>query len=120
MRPENISIDGGTTFEVQTEEVIFGTYFFLDDVYLQHDMLRYTLLTLISAVGGFFSTIWGTTRIIMRNFNRDAAAEKVIKNLYYSLTESNEEKIEDRQGERKDSKMKADRSFLYKEEESQN
>ena len=96
MRPENISTDGGTTFEIQTEEVIFGTYFFLDDVYLQHDMLRYTLLTLISAVGGFFSTIWGTTRIIMRDFNRAAAAEKVIKNLYYTL---NEEKIEDEENE---------------------
>lgn len=66
------------TFQEITDEVIFGTYFFLDEMYLRHEMKRYTLINFASVLGGLFSAVIGGFGLILIPFNKKATSTKVI------------------------------------------
>ena len=80
IRPEKISEDGGLTFNQIADEVIFGTYFFLDDVKIVHEMNRYTIIDLLSDFGGLLSSAIGIIGGILAilGINRLETASKII------------------------------------------
>lgn len=45
---ENITDDGGLTFQKSEDEVLFGAYFFLADVEVLHKLNRYDLFSFFS------------------------------------------------------------------------
>ena len=59
LRYEKVSVDGGQTFEYMTDEVIFGTYFFLADDKFMHELKRFSILDLLSHFGGLLSSSMG-------------------------------------------------------------
>ena len=67
-------------------EVIFGTYFFLADDKVMHEMKRFTFIDLLSRFGGLLSSaigIIGGTLGVLGYYRRETAS-KIIQNLFYS------------------------------------
>lgn len=89
-RLESLSNDGGVTYNDISEEVIFGAYFFLDNIKLIHKMNRYNLgsingmIKVISDIGGLFASLTLAVTGFMTFWNNYTTASKVIKNTYYS------------------------------------
>jgi hypothetical protein len=41
VKTENITDDGGLTYSDESDELIFGAYFFLSETYKSHKLMRY-------------------------------------------------------------------------------
>lgn len=90
---ENITDDGGKTFETYSDEVLFGAYFFLSDVEVLHKLNRYDLFSFFSQIGGLLNTIIFSISIFMITYNGKATASSVIQNMYYNPVEVEERLI---------------------------
>lgn len=83
-RQENITEDGGKTFATFNDEVLFGAYFFLDDVEVLHKLNRYNLFSFFSQIGGLLNTVTIVLSAFMISYNGRATASSVIQNMYYN------------------------------------
>ena len=84
--PQNISDDGGKTFKVDSEELIFASYFFLSDVQVIHKLNRYDLFSFLSEIGGLLNTLILSISFFMITYNGKATAISIIQNMYMSPT----------------------------------
>ena len=50
------SSDGGKSFRDETNQILFGAYFFLSDNVVTHERNRYNLFQLLSDFGGLYQT----------------------------------------------------------------
>ena len=77
-----MTLDGGMTFINLKEEIIFGTYFFLDDQMEIHTSKLNTLVDILSNIGGFYSLLIGIFAAIMQKINDTWLVDKAIRVLY--------------------------------------
>lgn len=81
---ENITDDGGLTYHTESEDVIFGTYFFLDEKMMDFQLQRYNLFSFLSEIGGLLSTVTLSVGSIMILYTGRATDASVMQNMYFS------------------------------------
>ena len=62
--------------------MLFGTYFFLSDIKYLHSRESYTVLDLLSDIGGFFGIILGTVALLGDRVNELHLNGWLIKSVY--------------------------------------
>lgn len=77
-KTENITDDGGKTFNLVQDRVLFGTYFFLDDLVNVHKLNRYNAFGFLSQIGGLLNTLTLVIGFFMVTYNSRATASSVI------------------------------------------
>ena len=83
---ENVTDDGGRTYKLESEEVIFGAYFFLSDKKIDYQMKRYDIFSYLSQIGGLLNTVTVSVSIFMIIYNGKASAASIIQNMYFNPT----------------------------------
>ena len=76
-------MDLGETFRPQTDEVIFGSYFFLSETLVYHKLNRYTTTTYVTEMGGLMKSISFFVGFFMYFYQTRSQAAHVMTNLYF-------------------------------------
>ena len=92
--PENTTDDGGKTWKEESDQLIFGAYYFLSDVQVIHKLNRYDLFSFLSEIGGILNTLVLSISFFMISYNGKATAISIIQNMYMSPSNSEEIKPE--------------------------
>jgi hypothetical protein len=66
---KNVTDDGGITFKMETDNLIFGAYFFLADTQVKHNMFRFNLLTFLSSLGGLMTSLMKGLGLMIAFYN---------------------------------------------------
>ena len=80
---QNVSSDGGKTFGYKQEQILFGTYFFLDDDMITINRSVYNILDLFSNVGGLLSLLRVVFSVVGLEIGQEAIIGTIIKHLYF-------------------------------------
>lgn len=66
---QRVSTDGGKKYEDVTEEIIFGSFFFLSNIRAEHTRKLYNILNLLTEIGGIQATMYAFINMIGTYFN---------------------------------------------------
>ena len=82
----------GIIYKDYENETLFCAYFYLSGEQVIHNQRLFTLLGLISEIGGLFSVIFTFSRIIGRRLNRNLLLSKITRAMFMIV--SNDKKVE--------------------------
>ena len=77
-----ISRDGGLTYKTENMQVLYGTWFFLSEQVGVHRLVPYTILDLVTELGGFSVALYEISVFVAAYFGRKPILEKFIRKLY--------------------------------------
>ena len=80
-----MTTDGGKTWEMKTDKIIFGTYFFLSNDYVHHHRNVYNIINLLAEFGGVWGLVFGIYSVIGKTINRNMIIAKFVKELYFFM-----------------------------------
>jgi hypothetical protein len=79
----NISHDLGETFEIADERVLFGSYFFVSEERRELQREVFTLIDLLSKVGGIVSLSNMIFTFLGTMINKQAIVGAIVEQVYY-------------------------------------
>lgn len=65
----NISRDNGKTFQLETNQILFGSYFFLSEEIIQYNRKLFNFVDLLSDIGGLLGGIMALLRLVIMYVN---------------------------------------------------
>jgi hypothetical protein len=79
----NYSRDGGETFKKETNQILYGTYFFLHQTVEEHYYEANNFVTLVSDLGGLIEFMYILLSFIPLLYNQKVSRQKFIEKLYF-------------------------------------
>jgi hypothetical protein len=79
----NYTRDGGQTFREETNQILYGTYFFLGQNVDEYTYEAVNFISLVSELGGFIEIMYITLMLIPWVYNTKLAQKKFIDKLYF-------------------------------------
>ena len=92
-REESVSFDGGKTYELVFNQLLFGTYFFLDTEMVVHSRNACQWWEVLSDFGGLFDIFYLTLAFFGCYINDKLIMNKLIKNFYNTREKTYEAKL---------------------------
>ena len=79
----NYSRDGGNTFAMESNQILYGTYFFLGQNLDKYSYEVVNFISLVSELGGFIEFMYITLSLIPIIYNSRLVRKKFIDKLYF-------------------------------------
>ena len=79
----NYSRDGGNTFAMESNQILYGTYFFLGQNLDEYSYEAVNFISLVSELGGFIEFMYITLSLIPIIYNSRLVRKKFIDKLYF-------------------------------------
>lgn len=78
-----VSRDEGKNFEIETVQMLFGSYYFLSENMIVLNYTSFTTIDLLSDIGGLFEIFYMTLWIFLAPFNNTKFFNKAIRAVYF-------------------------------------
>ena len=75
----------------ETYQLLWGTYFFLSDEYIEHQQTVRTIFDILSSVGGIMSLLLASFGQVFLYLNRKWIVAKLVRSLYFTYKGSQKE-----------------------------
>jgi len=80
MTVHNTSYDG-ITFEYESNQILYGTFFFMAEQKAVHHRNVYNFIDLLSELGGIFTAIFGVLNLVGNYINTQYFMSKIISDM---------------------------------------
>ena len=93
-----VSRDGGKTYILERNQILFGCFFFLSDERMAHSRDAYNILKLLAAFGALYSMIFSSLEGVGKFINSKIIRAKFIRALYFVETDDAHKHDHDHEG----------------------